>query len=65
MADETLILDGHALADESVTGNFAPLADDRAALDFNERADTRAVADSAAVEIDEGVDLDAFAEFNV
>ena len=57
MADEDLILERDARADERVAGNLAAPADARAALDFDEGADARLVADLAAIKVDEGEDF--------
>jgi hypothetical protein len=53
VADEHLVFDGHALADEAVRGDLAALADDGVLLDFDERADLRVGPDRASVEIHE------------
>ena len=65
MADEDVVLDGHALADEGVRGDLAVLADKGVLLDLDERPDLGAVADRAAVEVDEGEDLDVFPQLDV
>src|SRR5690606_22487019 len=66
VADEDLVLDVHALADERVRGHLAACADEGVLLDLHERADARLVADRAAVEIHEiGVkDPDVLPEAN-
>ena len=65
VADEDLVLDGHALADESVALDLAVPADGDVFLDFDEGADLGAVADGAAVEVDEVVQLDVFAKDDI
>ena len=65
VADEYLVLDCDALADESVALNFAVSADSGVFLDFDEGANLGAVADGAAVEIDEFVELDIVAQLYV
>ena len=53
MPDENVVLDGYALADEGVRGDFAPAADGRVLLHLNERTDLRLVAYRASVQIDQ------------
>jgi hypothetical protein len=65
MADEDLVLDGDALADERVARDLAPLADGGVLLDFDERADLRVVADTASVEIDEIGESDTGSQLDV
>ena len=50
MADEDVVLYGHALADKGVRGDLAILADEGVLLDLDERPDLGAVANGAAVE---------------
>src|SRR3954468_6894473 len=65
VADEDLVFERHALADEGVARNLAARAHRGALLDLDEGADARLVADAAAVEVDEGVNLNVAPEFNV
>ena len=65
VADEDFVLYGDALADEGVTLNFAVSADGGVFLDLDEGADLGAVADGAAVEIDEFVQLDVLSNDDV
>src|SRR4030042_2547943 len=65
MADEDVVLDGHALPDEGVRGDLAVPADECVFLDLDERPDPGVVPDRAAVEVDEGEDLDVFPELDV
>ena len=60
VADEDLVLDGHPLADEGVALDLAVPADDGVFLDFDKGADLGAVANRAAVKVDEFVELDVF-----
>jgi hypothetical protein len=52
MADEHLVLDGDAFAQEGVRRDLAARADTRASLDLDQGADLCLVADGAAIEID-------------
>ena len=65
MADEYLVFDGYALADESVALDLAVIADGGVFLYLDEGADLGAVADGAAIEIDEIVKLDVFSKDDV
>ena len=65
MADEHVILDGHAFADEGVAGDLAPPANAGILLNLDEGADLGFVADLAAIEIDELRKLDVFPELHV
>ena len=51
MSDEHLVLDGHALADETMRGYLAARADLGADLDFDKGADPRVVTNLASVQI--------------
>ena len=53
VADEDLVFDDHALANERVRRDLAAGADQRFLLNLDERADLGFVADRATVEIDE------------
>src|SRR5262249_60327050 len=53
VADEDVILDRHALADEGVARDLAAPSDRRVLLDFDERADLGLVADLAPIQVDE------------
>jgi len=61
VADKDLVLYGHALADEGVALDLAVPADGGVFLDFDEGAYLGAVADGAAVKVDEFVELDIVA----
>jgi len=65
VADENVVLDRHAFADKSVTGNFAVFADKSVLLDLHERADLGVVADRAAVQIYEIKNFHVLAELDV
>src|SRR5215204_3172805 len=65
VADEDLVFERHALADEGVARNLAARAHPHALLYLDEGADARLVADAAAVEVDEGVELNVAPEFYV
>src|SRR5262245_62098596 len=65
VADEDLVLDRHALADEGVARNLASPAHPRIFLDFDERPDLGFVADLAAVQVDERRELNAGPELDV
>ena len=65
VTDEDLVLDGDALADEGMALNLAVPADDGIFLDFDEGADLGAVADGAAVEVDEIVQLNVLSEDDI
>ena len=53
MADEDLVLDRHAFADEGVGGDLAANADMAVLLDLDEGADLRSVTDRTPVQIHE------------
>ncbi len=57
MSDENSGFNSDALADEGVTGDFAAIADFRSLLNFDKRPDASFVANFAAVEIHECVNL--------
>ncbi len=65
VADKHPVANGHALADKGVTGYLAVLADNGVFLDLDEAADPRAVADPAAVEVDESKDPHVFSHHHV
>ena len=65
VADEDFVFDGDAFADEGVALDLAVFADGGVFLYFDEGADLGIVADGAAVEVDEVVELDVFAKDNV
>jgi hypothetical protein len=65
VTDEGVILDGHALADERVTGDLAAPPDGRVLLNLDEGADLGFVADRAPVQIDEFTQPDALTEPDV
>jgi len=60
VADEYLILDGDALADEGVALDLAISTDGGVFLYLDKGADLGAVANRAAVKVDEFVELDVF-----
>ncbi len=60
MANEGLVLDGDAFADEGVALDLAVPADGGIFLDFHESPDLGAVADGAAIQVDEFGELDIF-----
>jgi hypothetical protein len=53
MSDEHLVLDGHALADETMRRYFAARTNSSAHLDFDEGTNPGLVANRAAVQVDE------------
>jgi hypothetical protein len=65
VADEDLVLDLDALADERVALNLAAPPDHGSFLDLDERSDLRLVADFTAVEIDELGELHIFSQLHV
>ena len=65
MADENVVLDIHALTDESVAGDFAAAADAGILLDFDKRTDLCFISNFTAVDVDEFGQLDVFPELYV
>ena len=65
MSDEHLILNGHALANEGVAGDFAATADPGAFLNLDEGPDFRLIANLAAIQIDESENANPGAELYV
>ena len=65
MADEDLILDGHAIADETVALDLAACTDPCVLLNLNKRPDPGFIANLAAVQVDEGMENDMLAEPDV
>lgn len=65
VADEHLVLDGHALANEGVAGNFDRAAEPGILLNLDERADFGIIADLAAIEIYESEDSNVLAELDI
>ena len=65
MSDENLVFNGNAFTDKSVAGNFTPLPDGGALLDFDKSADASFIADFAAVKIHETVDANITAKFYI
>ena len=61
VSDEDIVFDGNTFADKGVARDFAIFADCRAFLDFNEGTDFSVVTDTAALEVDEVVNLYFFA----
>jgi hypothetical protein len=65
VADENFIFQRHAFADESVTGNFAAVANFGPFLDFHEGADLYFIANLATVKIRERKNSDVLAQFDI
>jgi len=65
VADEDVVFDIDALANESVTRNLHVSADSGILLDFDESTDLGIIADRAAVEVDEGEDFDVLAQLHI
>ncbi len=65
MADEDLVLDLDAVADERMARDLAGGPDHGSCLDLHERADPGVVADPAAVQVREGPHEDALTELHV
>src|SRR5439155_12354633 len=65
VSDEDLVLDSHAFTDEGVARDLAASTDGGILLDFDEGSNFGFVADFAAVQIDEGSQLDVFAQLHV
>src|SRR5437899_11235346 len=63
--DDTVIADGHELADECVGLDAAPLANDDVSLDLDERADEAVITDGASVQVDRLDEGDVFPERDV
>jgi hypothetical protein len=61
MADEHLVLDGHTLTDESVTGDLASLANAHALLNLNESTYLGVIIYGTSIEIHESIDPDVIA----
>ena len=65
MADEDVVLDRHAFADERMTRDFAAPADRRVLLNFDECPDLGLVANGTAIQVDELAKGDARTETDV
>ena len=65
VANEDFVFDLHGFADEGVAGDLAVTADARVFLNLDKRTHLRAVADFAAVEIDEVMDDDIASQLDV
>src|SRR3989441_2689849 len=65
VADENVVLNRHAFADEGVARNLTPPAGLRILLDLDERPDLRLVADLAAVQVDELRKFDVLPQLDV
>ena len=63
--NKTIIADANELADEGVRLNFAALTYDHTMLNLDERSNKRAIADSAAVNINGFDNSDVRSELNV
>ena len=61
MADKDIVFDGHAFADKGVAGYFAVFADKSVFLNLDKGTDFGVVANGAAIEVDEVVDLNVLA----
>jgi hypothetical protein len=65
MADEGVVLDRDAFADESVAGDLAAPADRGVLLNLDERPNPGFVSDGAPVQVDEFSETDVLAEPDV
>lgn len=65
VADEHFVFEGDAFTEEGVAGDFTAVADFHPFLDFDKVPDFDVIADLAAVEIDDAIDANAFAQFNI
>ena len=65
VAYKDVVLDCNAFAYEGVAGDFAVPSDFRVFLDLHETSDLTVVSYYATVKIDEGVDFDPFADYDV
>lgn len=65
VADKNLVLNGHAFADEGMTGYLAPRADFGALLYFDKSADLCVITHFTAVKVGKRKDADTLAEFDV
>ena len=65
MADEDVVIDVHAFANESVALDLAVFAYCCVFLDLDEGADATVVTDRAAVEVDKIVQKNVFADLDV
>jgi hypothetical protein len=62
---EDFVLDCHAFADKGVALDLAPRANHGILLDLDERSEPGVVADLAAIEVNERVQADVFAQPDV
>jgi hypothetical protein len=60
-----IVFDKDAFTDKGMAGNLAVFTDFGAFLYFHKCADLGVVADVTTIEIDEVIDFDIFAEFDV
>src|SRR5581483_3054537 len=65
VADEHVVANRHAFANECVARNLAALAHGRVLLDFHERADLGLVSDLTTVEVDESGEPYVFPQLHV
>ena len=65
MADEDVVFNVYAFADERVAGNFAAPANARIFLNLDKRPDLGFVSDFASIHVDELGELDVFSELHV
>jgi hypothetical protein len=65
VTNKDVVLDGYAVADESVTLDTTTATNCRTPLDLYKSADLRLIADPAAVQVRELVNDHATAQFNV
>jgi hypothetical protein len=65
VSNEYAFLQSHAFTDETVAGDFAIGADNRAFLDLDKRSDPRPIAHGATVQVDEVADNDILAESDI
>jgi hypothetical protein len=65
VADEDVVFNDNALADERMARYFAPPADDRILLDFDEGSNPGIVTDLTTVQVDESREPDIRAQLYV
>src|ERR1700688_458367 len=65
MADEYVVFNVHAFADEGVAGNFAATADPRIFLNFYKCADLGFVSNFTSIHVNELGELDVFPELYI
>lgn len=62
--DEHFVLDGYSLADESMAGDLAAMADGRPFLNLNKCPDLTFVANLATIQVDESKDFGSLADLD-